>query len=438
MRRTATRGAVLPALGLIAITALTGCALGGGGGGGGGATGGTDGANGEPVTIQFQSLAFQETTIAATEQIVDAWNADNPDVQVEIIQGSWDNVQDQLVTQFQGGTAPDIIHYESAAIMSFAEQGYLADLTGSLSDEVKASVSDDVWGTVTSSDGAIIAAPTLLQSYVVFANVDALEDAGVAVPTGDTMTWDEFEEIARATTGDGEYGVAWGLRSPTATVMNMALNFGGTFFEGTGEEATINVGDAELEVPRRIHSMAYEDQSIDPVTLTQSGTDALPGFFGGTSAMFFGGNFYAQQITESAPDDFNWVVLPPLEGSEGAAQAANPQTLSVPAESDNVEAAAEFINFFMGAENQAALAQGDWLIPASAEARDAVATETGGESGWDVILRSGESLTVAPFQSASGYVQWRDQVATPALQQFFADEISLEELQTQLQEGYSS
>jgi ABC-type glycerol-3-phosphate transport system substrate-binding protein len=394
-------------------------------------------AGGEPVTLKFQTLAFQAPTIKASKDIVASWNEENPDVQVDYVQGSWDSVQDQLVTQFQGGTAPDIIHYESAAIMSFAEQGYLADLTDSLSDEVKASVSDDVWGTVTSSDGAIIAAPTLMQSYVVFANADALEDAGVAVPTGDTMTWDEFEDIARATTGDDKYGVAWGLKSPTATVMNMALNFGGTFFEGTGEDATINVTDAELEVPRRIHSMAYEDKSIDPVSLTQSGTDALPGFFGGTSAMFFGGNFYAQQITESAPEGFNWVVLPPLEGSEGTAQAANPQTLSVPAESKNVDAAAEFINFFLNAENQAALAQGDWLIPASAEARDLVASETGGESGWDVILKSGESLTVAPFQSASGYVQWRDQVATPALQQYFADEISLEDLQSQLQEGYT-
>ena len=72
-------------------------------------------ASGDPITLKFQSLAFQDSTIAATEAIVDAWNAANPDVQVEILQGSWDNVHDQLITQFAGGTAPDIIHYESAA-----------------------------------------------------------------------------------------------------------------------------------------------------------------------------------------------------------------------------------------------------------------------------------------------------------------------------------
>ena len=44
-------------------------------------------------------------------------------------------MHDQLVTQFQGGTAPDIIHYESADITGFANQGYLADLSPYLSQD---------------------------------------------------------------------------------------------------------------------------------------------------------------------------------------------------------------------------------------------------------------------------------------------------------------
>ena len=61
-------------------------------------------ASGDPITLKFQSLAFQDSTIAATQAIVDAWNTANPDVQVEILQGSWDNASDQLTTQFAGGT----------------------------------------------------------------------------------------------------------------------------------------------------------------------------------------------------------------------------------------------------------------------------------------------------------------------------------------------
>ena len=151
--------------------------------------------------------------------------------------------------------------------------------------------------------------------------------------------------------------------------------------------------------------------------------------------MFVGGNFYAQQLTTDAPD-FAWAVLPPLAGSEGADQAANPQTMSVSAESEHVEEAAAFIDFFMGADNLAALAQGDALIPATAAAREIVATATGGENGWDAILASGEHLVAAPFQSVLEYTQWKDEEATPAFQEYFADSISLEDLQARLTDGW--
>ena len=70
--------------------------------------------------------------------------------------------------------------------------------------------------------------------------------------------------------------------------------------------------------------------------------------------MYVGGNFIAQQLVETGAGGFNWTVLPPLAGTEGANQAANPQTLSVSAESEHAEEAAAFINFFMDADNLAA------------------------------------------------------------------------------------
>lgn len=413
---------------LIAVTVLTAAIAGAGGAG-------SAGAGADPITLTFQSLAFQEDTVAATESIVAAWNEANPDIQVEIRQGSWDNVNDELVTQFAGGSAPDIIHYESAGIAPFATQGYLADLSGLLSEDTTAAVSEDVWATVTTADGAVVAAPTLMQSYVVFANTDAIEAAGAEVPTGETLSWDDFQALASTLTTDDQAGIGWGLKSPTASIMNLALGFGGDFFTTEGEETTFEAGDAEMEVPSRIHAMAYEDGSIDQLSLSLSGSDALAGFTAGDYAMFVGGNFYAQQLATDAPD-FAWAVLPPLAGSEGADQAANPQTMSVSAESEHVEEAAAFIDFFMGADNLAALAEGDALIPATAAAREIVATATGGENGWDAILASGEHLVAAPFQSVLEYTQWKDEVATPAFQEYFADSISVEDLQARLSDGW--
>jgi multiple sugar transport system substrate-binding protein len=428
MKRKALLG-----IGAAAALLLSGCAL------NGGDSSDSGGSTTGPVTLTFQSLAYQDSTVAAVKEIVDTWNADNPDIQIKLTQGTWDNVHDQLVTQFQGGTAPDIIHDESSDIMGFAEQGYLADIGEYLSQDVKSAVSEDVWDTVTTADGKIVAAPTLLQTYVVFANTAAFSSAGVDVPSGDQLTWDELASIAKKLTANGNFGVGWGLKQPTAAVMNTALGFDGTFFDTLDDgTATIRVSDNEVAVPERIHAMAYDDRSLDPVTLTQSGTDVLPGFLGGKYAMYVGGNFLAQQITESAPAGFGWTVLPPLAGSAGATQAANPQTMSVSAQSKAPEQAAKFIDYFMNARNQAKLAQGDWLIPASKPARDAVAAETKGTPVWAPILASGEGLAGAPFQKAKNYPQWKDQYATPALQQYFANSISLDDLKKQLTDGWSS
>jgi ABC-type glycerol-3-phosphate transport system substrate-binding protein len=393
----------------------------------------SSGSSNEKVTLKFQSLAFQKTTVAATKKIVADWNAANPNIQVEYVQGSWDSVHDQLVTQFQGGTAPDIIHDESADITGFINQGYLADLSPYLSQDTKDAVSQGIWDTV-SNDGKIYGAPTLMQSYVVLANSAMLKQAGITA-TGDSLSWDDLAADAKKLTAGGKYGLGWGLKSPTATVLNLGMNFDAKFFDGSGKDAKATIGDAELEVPKRIHAMAYDDKSIDPTSLTQSASDVLPGFYAGKYGMIVAGNYVAQQILEEAPKTFQWEVLPPLKGTS-TKQAANPQTLSVPAEGKHIEQSAKFIDYFMKAENLAAVGQGDWLIPTTQAARDAILKTTGGKDGWQQTLASGTELTKAPFQSVENYPKWKDQIATPALQEYLANKTDLAALGKKLSDGW--
>lgn len=412
----------------VALLALSGCTQGSANNGGEG----EDGA----VTLQFQSLSDQPATQAAVKKIVDEWNTDNPDVQVEIVQAGWDGAFDKLITQFTGGTAPDIIHFEASSIVSFGTDGYLADLTDLIDEDLKSDISDGIWESVTQDD-QIIAYPSTLQSYMAFANADLLEAAGVEIPTGDTMTWDELQEIAKATTTGGTYGLGWGLASPTATIMSLGLGFDGGFFEGSGADATIDIGENELAVPERIHEMAYTDKSIDPTSLTQSGSDVLASFYGGTVAMTVQGSFQATNIANDAPEGFNWVALPPLEGSEGAVQAANPQTYSVNIDSEYVEESADFLNFFMSGDNLAQIAYADALIPSSGAARTAVEELAADQPAWTQVLASGEGLVGPPFLKVEKYTEWKDTIATPAFQQYLADQISSEQLATQLSDGWA-
>lgn len=387
-----------------------------------------------PVTLTFQSLSDQPAAIAATEAIVAEWNEANADVQVEIVPAGWDGIYDKLITQFNGGAAPDIIHYEAASIVPFAVDGYLADLTDLMSTERVGDIPDGVLETVT-VEGKVVAYPTELQSYMVFANTTLLEEAGVEIPTGETMTWDQLQEIAAATTGDGVHGLGWGLKSPTAAFMTMGPTFGGTYFEGTGTDATLTVGEGELAIPALVGEMKTEG-TILPVSLTQSGSEVLASFYAGDIAMTIQGSFQAANISADAPEGFEWTVLPPLEGPSGAGQAANPQTLSVNIDSEHVEESAEFLEFFTEAENLAALNEADALIPATTSAQELMAQNLAGEPGWDTVLSSGQHFTAAPYLFVDAYAQWKDTVATPAFQRFLAGETDSEGLGTELTSGW--
>lgn len=388
------------------------------------------------VTLKFQSLSDQPQAVAAVKQIVDSWNSSHPEAKVDIVQAGWDGVYDKLTTQFNGNAAPDIIHYEAASIVPFAKDGYLADMTSKVPADLKSDISDGVWKSVT-VDGKIVAMPTELQTYVVFANKKLIEAAGAQVPTGESMTYDQFRALAKATTKGGQYGVSWGLKSPTATFMSLALGSGGTFFQGSGKDAKITVGDGELAVPRLVKQMAYSDKTIDPVSLTQSGSQALASFYAGKAAMTVQGSYQAANMAKDAPQNVDWVELPPLAGSAGIAQAANPQTMSVNADSANVEKAEEFVAYFSGAENMAKLNEADALIPASKKARDLILRSTGGKNGWDMTMKSAEGLTGAPFLTVDAYTQWKDTIATPNFQKYLANQTDDAGLTKALTDGFA-
>jgi multiple sugar transport system substrate-binding protein len=415
--------------GIVAVLSVAALAMAGCG------SSGDDAGNG-PVTLEFSSYAWQDPTVAATKDIVAAWNTAHPDIQVKYIPVDPSSVHDKLVTQFAGDSAPDIIHDESADIAGFVNQGYLADMSKLIPADLKSAVPQGIWDSVT-FNGGIYGSPTLLQSYVVFANKALLDKANVTVPTdANPWTWDQFQAAAKAMSTDGNFGLGWGLKSPVAAVMSLAMSFNGTFITGSGEKSTLSVGANEKQVPQRIHDMLFTDKSMAPTTVGMAGADVLPGFFAGKYAMIVAGNYSSQQMVEQAPKDFPWVMLPMLKGTSQA-QAANPQTLSIATQSKHPNEAMQFIAFYNNAENLSRLAQGDWLIPATSDAAKLVTEQTKGQNGWAEMAGQGKNLVVAPFQSATPYPQWKSQIATPALQQYFGGQITLDQLGQKLSEGWT-
>ncbi len=184
--------------------------------------------------------------------------------------------------------------------------------------------------------------PFLQESQVIIANKKLLDAAKVRIPTPATRgRGTSSPTIGKKLTKGGTYGVAWPMKSPVNKTLNLALNFGGTFFQtGADGKTTVKVGPEEKEVLQRIHDQLYKDKSADTSALGMGTADPLPGFFADKYAMLPVGVYLRQQVAEQAPDDFEWVTLPPLKGT-GSEQGAVSQTLSVAADSEHPDEALE-------------------------------------------------------------------------------------------------
>ncbi|MCX5051858.1 MULTISPECIES: ABC transporter substrate-binding protein [unclassified Streptomyces] len=413
------RGRMIGLLALV-LALLAGCA----GGGGGTADG--------RITLRFQSLAWQQESVAANKELVKEWNASHPDVKVEYVQGSWDSVHDQLLTSFEGGEAPDIIHDASDDLADFAYGGYLADLRGLLSTRLKSDIPQRSWETATFGDG-VYGVPFLQEPRVIVANRKWLKESGVRIPTPERpWSWAEFRSVTRQLSGEGKYGVAWPLKEPVSATLNLSLSAGGELFHrGADGRVTIRFDAADQVVPRTIHDQADTDHSASPTTLGSGGSDTLPGFFGGRYAMVPLGFSYRQQIVQQAPKGFDWQVLPAPAGADGLTQGVSPQTLSIAEDSPHKKEAAEFVDFLLRPKNMVRLALGDWMLPTGTQALKDPALHTA-KDGWATGTALAGRLRSAPAQSVRGYPEWKDKVATPAFQEYYSGAIGLGELRRRL------
>ncbi len=399
-----------------------------------GCSGDGDGGTSGRVTLRFQSLAWQEESVQANRELVKEWNATHPDIRVEYVQGSWDGVHDQLLTSFEGGEAPDIIHDASDDLADFAYGGYLADLTGLLPARLKADIPRRSWETTTFGDG-IYGVPFLQEPRVLVANATWLKKSGVRIPTpAHPWTWPEFRRITRQLSGDGTYGVAWPLKEPVSATLNLSLSAGGQLFHrGPDGKVTVRFEAGDQVMPRTVHDQVATDHSASPTTLGSGGSDILPGFFGGRYAMVVLGFSYRQQIVQQAPKGFDWQVLPAPAGAGGLTQGVSPQTLSIAEDSPHKKEAAEFLDFLLRPKNMVRLALGDWMLPTGTAALKDPALHTTAND-WATGTALARYLRSAPAQSVRGYPEWKDKVATPAFQEYYSGAIGLGELRKRLEE----
>ncbi|MFL7793355.1 MAG: extracellular solute-binding protein, partial [Anaerolineae bacterium] len=156
----------------------------------------------EPVTITM--TVWDLSTTPYWQVVVDAYEAQNPNVHVELIDIPSAEYTDKISIMLSGGDETDIITVKDIPQYSaMLTRDQVIPLESNIEkDGLDLSVYSGAAEELT-YEGSIYALPFRSDIWILYYNKDLFDQAGVDYPTND-MTWEEFDQIAREmTSGSG-------------------------------------------------------------------------------------------------------------------------------------------------------------------------------------------------------------------------------------------
>lgn len=358
------------ALGATAALTLSAC----GGGDGGGAGGGGDDAGGgdEQVSLRFAWWG-SDSRHSATEEIIAAFEEQNPNVDIQPEPGDWSGYWDKLATQVAASDAPDIIQMDEKYIREYADRGALLDLQ----DVDVSDVSEATVATGETPEGRFGIA-TGINAIVIMANTDIFEAAGVEMPDDESWTWEEYGDIAAQIDENSEFYGATTPNEPSG--LEIWLRQQGKVL--TDEDGELGFEPADLEEYLQLQldllekgalpqaSILSEDQNTGPdQSLTGTGQVAM-------------GHWWTNQIeslSATAGADLVPLRMPQSEGTDTGHQLyyKSSMFMSGNANTEHPEVVQEFIDFFINSEESGMINLADRGLPANQTVREAVIPELG-------------------------------------------------------------
>jgi multiple sugar transport system substrate-binding protein len=162
----------------------------------------------EAVTISYTNFISNGGNEENLDKIVQAFQAENPNITVEVTTLPYGDYGTALQTDVAAGTLADVFDIEYSNYQELQVNGVLAPVEVSDPSIYKQGLLDAY-----STDGASYALPSGFSTVVLFYNKDLFDAAGLDYPTSD-WTWEDEKEAGLALTDEAN-GV-WGNHQPVS------------------------------------------------------------------------------------------------------------------------------------------------------------------------------------------------------------------------------
>ncbi len=310
-------------------------------------------ASAEEITLKW--AAWDVGTTDYYQALVDAYEAQNENVKVELVDFSSADYMTVLATQLAGGaddldviTIKDMPGYSNLINLEMLEplNDYHttdASLYGGTIEQI-------------SLDGTYYQVPFRSDFWVLYYNKDLFDAAGVDYPTND-MTLDEYDELARSVTSGEGADAVYGAHYHTwrsAVQLFGVLDGANSIVDGTY--------DFLQSYYERILAQQQDGIVMDYATLKTSSTHYSGVFYNQQVATMNMGSWFIPTLIETTESGenlaANWGIAkyPHPDGVEAGTTLGTITGLAINSKSAQKEAAADFLNFVTGEEGAALLA----------------------------------------------------------------------------------
>ncbi|MBE1515713.1 ABC transporter substrate-binding protein [Nesterenkonia halotolerans] len=328
-----------------------------------------------PVELSFTWWGSDQR-VANTEEVIAAFEEENPDITILPEYNDFRGYWDQLATRAAGGQSPDIMQMDLEYFREYAELGTLLEL-----DEVDTSEIDDALLDQGFTEGGQFAVPTGFASVAVIANNEVFEQAGVELPDDTTWTWEDFESTAAEiqSSSDGVFGATTPFE-PFAGVQ--------AWLRQQDKELTTDEGEIGVQAQDLVEYFEHIQEldqagALPPAEVIEedraAGADQSL-IARGEMGMIFGYSNLFPVLSAEAGQELSLLRLPSPTGQaqdSGMWHRAS-MFLAAGANTEHPEEAQKFIDFFINSEASGLANLTDRGLPANTEVREAVVEELDG------------------------------------------------------------
>lgn len=277
----------------------------------------------------------------ALDSLIAVYEKEN-EIEIEMVELSWNDGKTKLLAAFNSRTAPDVIELGSDWVAQFSSEKVLTELNENemqIGKYISMAKEPSYW------EGSLYAIPWIVNSRVMYINNDLLEIAGVS-PGFIPNNYDELKSVAEEVNQlEGKFG--FGANGSDAhrlykKIIPMFWSFGGEIFDKNGKVV--------LNSPENLLALqTYLELSRVGLIESQRQIDAE--FVKGNIGIWFSGTWLAEKIKKENQNlNYSVALVPHSKESEGISFAGG-EYLSINAASENKEEAIKFVNWICSGEN---------------------------------------------------------------------------------------